>query len=356
MKNVTLFILALLCLPVSIFAQQDEQLEDKVKAACSTLDFSKITTGILYESVPNYVSYEYMNGSYVADSIANGKGSFVLAYGMLDKGHVGTSSMKGISTFWGEADKLEVSDTAFLGLIRYRYSRLDPAAASSGLLSFSDDHLYDNSGSGQSIYLTDTTFIFSALRSVFDTNTVKFYFPDSLIFANVGVNTANLQIDFGNGNGFQTLNLNQLYSVTYATDSLHLVQLKYTLADGRVLVAQTMIIVEPHTNLQGGALERGGTQYESSSYNASKKLDGLTIYYWYNTICDEQKIRKPLIIIEGFDELDENTWSLVMNEKGDGLLDNSYDIPTNTPLSDYIHSGLYDIFYINFDEGGLDIR
>lgn len=71
MKNVTFFILALLCLPLSIFAQQDEQLEDKVKQAWFTLNTSKINTGILYESVPNYFSFEYLNGSYIADSLTS---------------------------------------------------------------------------------------------------------------------------------------------------------------------------------------------------------------------------------------------------------------------------------------------
>ena len=361
MKNVTLFLLALLCLPLSIFAQQSEQLEDKVKAACSTLDFSKITTGILYESVPTYTDFSKMNGHLVHDSLSNIKPRFLLSYGVLDKGHVGTSTMKPTAQLWNELDELQKSDTVFLALLAYRYNRFKEDAATSGLISYSNDHLYDNSTGNQTAYLTDTTFIFSAIKNESKNKTVKFYFPDSLMFSNVGINTANLQIDFGGGAGYQSLSFNHLYTInytSYSSDSIQRIKLKYVSATGDTLVAMTMVHIDESVNFNGGGSDRGGSDY-AQTYDALKKLDGLTLYYWYNTTCDATKIRKPIILVEGFDGLNENTWNLVMNDGTDpkietGLLDLEYGSDKN--LSEYFHSGLYDIFFVDFDEGGRDLR
>ena len=62
-------LIGLLCIYLTPIYSQNSDIEDQVKLAFSTLDHSELTTGILYESVPEYVPFKLYDGSAPNDSI-----------------------------------------------------------------------------------------------------------------------------------------------------------------------------------------------------------------------------------------------------------------------------------------------
>ena len=65
----------------------DMSIEEQLLNAFTELDTAEITTGILYERVPEYVPLRYLDGKQLPDSIAMDSKSFAMAYGMINWAH-----------------------------------------------------------------------------------------------------------------------------------------------------------------------------------------------------------------------------------------------------------------------------
>ena len=65
----------------------DMSLEEQLLNAFTELDTAEITTGILYERVPEYVPLRYLDGKQLPDSIAMDSKSFAMAYGIINWAH-----------------------------------------------------------------------------------------------------------------------------------------------------------------------------------------------------------------------------------------------------------------------------
>ncbi len=362
MKNLTFFVLAILCLHLtSLRAQQaaEDDLEAIVEQALATLDYSEVPTGILYEKIPTYLPLPLFDGSTVADSIALIKERYLIAYGMLDRAHTATSPMLPVDALWEIADSLENSDTISLSVLYYEYDRFKPYALDNDLVAYQDSQFYDVPNRPESPYFTDTLFVASALRNVSEGEDVVFHLPSDLLFSNMGGGIQSLEIDFDDGQGWQSLPTDQALYVSYPDTGMYRIVVRQVLVSGQTLQSQTMLKVfpRPSSNNLGDGANRTGDGYsdgpDDQQYIGNGFTDptGLFLYIFYGDCHTE--IRKPLILVEGFDPNNSISYEKLFGT--DGLLIDHYGNPDGVPLMDKLYAEGYDIIYLDFLSGGYDL-
>ncbi len=379
MKKMNFFILAVLCLYASSLTAQLSSFELSVADATSQLSTTEITTGIFYEKMPAYVPYKNNTGKYLADSLITDASEFQTIYSGLHYSHVGVSSMLHPDSLWADFESKAAIPAVYLSGIYYRYNRFKPDALANNLVTWDGTHFQDVAGRTESPYREDSVFVFSALREEFNGDSVPFHLKSTDIFSNI-TTMQNLQIDFGDGNGFIPLQTDSTYWVYYETDSLKTIQVKYIDGNGDILISETTLFIKPslvqrYSNAPDDSFIIGssttrpifGLDPNCTSPNPFDCIiqigeetiptSGVEVSYWLNNErCEGSPcIRKPLIIVEGYDEGGNIDDTEVINIDGDGLLQIDYDLPGGD-LDDLIEDEGYDIFYINYAVGGDPIE
>ncbi|NOT35890.1 MAG: T9SS type A sorting domain-containing protein [Saprospiraceae bacterium] len=324
---------------------QTEQLETKVLNALSTLDQAQCPSGRLYDRVPKYYPLEYWRGDYMSDSTSFLISRFSMLHGMLRVMDVDqNSTVPEMNSLILDAQEYKNSDTLRLGVLFYHYDRLHDSAMTKNLVSYQNEQFYDVPGRNESPYLADTLFAFSAYIHLKHKLDQKFILPSD--FITTSMSYSSLEIDLDDGLGYRTLSTDQLIEIAYADYGIKRLKCRLTDQNGRIYIAQSILELSPAT---------GGLNFNVDA-DDSVSLSGVKVFWWYNKNCDDRKIRKPLILIEGFDPLNTLGSDLVFKKYSgeDGLLDRFYENPKL--LSEYLHDDDYDVFYIDYKQGHIKIQ
>jgi hypothetical protein len=379
MQKKIFLVVALLCHLLSNgFAQnQYPDAETQLSDMLSLLDMGTITnnTGILADRMPRYADMGLLRGKYLSDSTRLSLEPYELLYGQLRQAYIIPTVLPAADSLVRLIKGVKLSPVVHLSLSAFKYQRLKPYALSNGLITYDGQRFQDVVDPRESPYMMDTLVISTANKPSYDTTTVPFILKDNFTFTNLNIST--IQVDFGNGSGYQTIAYNQLQYITYPDTGQYAINVKVTLATNEVLLSGAYIeIVEPIAN--NVRSEHIVESRMTGTYNSSPDgylhigtttvlpfpfpqnpipATGVEIFYWYNmNECMDSKIRKPLIIIEGFDPLNKYGSSGVIDKNTSnpiGLLDKDYDL--NKPLKDLINEQNYDLFYINFVDSKISI-
>lgn len=376
MKKRTLFFYVLFALLANnIFGQPwQNDLETQVEEALSTLDYNEVSTGILYEKIPTYYPLHYNDGTYIADSISVIEENFLIMYGMIDKAHTGISPMMPVADFLDLSKTLAADETNIhLSLLHYRYNRFKEYALDQNLITFQNDHFYDVVNRPESPYSENTLFAATTLRHETTEKEVSFLLESNHIFSNITPSPGNLEINFDDGNGWTDLLVNHPINVVYPDTGLYRIKIRMQVSAGAPLVSQTLLLVkenplssfddsegrgpdgysnEPDSKVLIGNITETPIYEDDELLGYSTTHDGVEVYWWYGE-CHEE-ILKPLIIIEGFDPSNSISYDKLFEEEY-GLLVKDYDFPDNITLTDKLFAAGYDIFFINYTDGGADI-
>jgi len=269
------------------------------------------------------------------------------------------------------------------------YNSLKSTAVSANLLSFNSTtkQFADVPGRTQSPYQANTLFAASPNSNTCENGSAQFICNPSLIWNNTGKTISSISIDFSNGLGFKTIPLNKSVTVSYATAGIKQWTIKVTLSDNSVLQCYSSYYVQtasPNGNMV--AFNQKITLGKSSLCKVPVSLqllnsDGKLIYPYDNAYVDDEfsvnvsgtsggtafvkysstntskKLKKTLIVIEGFDIFsiapDIQTSPLYYSDFMYGL-DNASSTKYATPynfnqqLDDYAG---YDIVYLMFTNG-----
>jgi hypothetical protein len=212
----------------------------------------------------------------------------------------------------------------------YKYAQFASNAVTSNLITVSNNQLYDNyvNGVWQNPYQTETVFAVSPSINFYNsygTYSLKTILPDSLWLTNSADSINSITVDFGDGNGNVTLTPNQLINITYASGGKKTWLFSLNLKSGTILQSQTDILLDSaststavnrkHTtsglcrtrinfnHFYYGFPQKPQVQFISTPLsNISKRNGGGE--YGYITISyanQDQVMRKPFIVVEGFD-------------------------------------------------------
>lgn len=293
MKKV--FLLSLLGLIGLIRSCPAQTLDSIIRHIYEPLDKSAVQSGILINQTPVFLWPGRYDGHRLTDSLRLDLDAFGLLYGQFRGASVGRSYLPDPVIYLDRARKLpQASNEVPLMFMATRYDRIRQGAREAGLLDWREGQLYDVKGRHSSPYVQDTCFAFAALRQKVRGRTVQFRLPSALIFNNLGWDICAVQMDFGDGRGFQRLQCDGEAWVTFPEAGEKTLTLRYQ-HEGRTFETAAYLTVE---NVEVSADERGGLMSFDTVPNEVVNLGGTTLSLFYS--CDDHKLRKPLIVVEGF--------------------------------------------------------
>ena len=241
------------------------------------------------------------------------------------------------------------------------YNTVKSNAFSSNLLNYnsSTKQISDVAGRTQSPYDPKTLYAACPNKNITTTGTESFIIQSSMIWNNTGKSISQIQIDFANGQGFQSVTVGTPKSISYADTGFKKWTIKVTLSDNSILQCFNEYNVLKTANI-------------TSRYQPSESIkpmpwgdvialtgvrSGATIWINYSKNNPTGILRKPLIVVEGYD-VSFIAPSLQPNNYGrkdfiDGLDEaNLASWNFNTQLDDIAG---YDLVFVDFADGAADI-
>lgn len=239
----------------------------------------------------------------------------------------------------------------------FNYSQFKTDAATTGKLDVINNQYKDkyNNGVWQNPY--DSKQVFAIAPSV---RTYKGYnfsikIPQNLWLTNVTQAIQSLQINVDDGLGYRNIAFGQNLAVDYTSNGIKHWLYKITLSDGQTLYSHSKIYVEEGvltsgqataTNPLFGRVDINATTPYNGSYGSAK----VVIDY----ASADHKIRKPLIIVEGFDPgvmvAPEEEYGYTTIKSFLITVNNSQSIQLKSILTD-INTKQYDIIYVDWNNG-----
>jgi hypothetical protein len=393
MKTKLGFLFHLWMLLIGLPSLQAQSIETQLLNSLSALDTTYMSTQLLYERSVTYADLPRFDGHSLNDSTFMRGDALPYVFGMVEWMKVAGHSDSTINYMFETQKVLASSSSIEMGALCYEYDRFKPYALDSNLISwYSTTSLFsDVLPRSESPYMKDTTFIFSLFTNESGDLDQAFRFDPQGLFGNVSGAFDSLEVDFGDGNGWQTIDESQVntWSVTYSQYDTFMVKMRFTLPGGLVRLAKSQLILDASISGMGGPT--GDDQYADIPDTCIKigvvsppdtiwvrdELDpwgldliqeiippqhtsGVEICYWYNNRCGDQKVRKPLIIVDGFDPKNKTNADFIIGGYTDpdndnfieGLFNQVYSPPNI--LGDLIHAQNYDVFFINYVNSTLD--
>lgn len=106
-------------------------------------------------------------------------------------------------------------NTGAIATLLARYNRFTDDAGTAGLITLSNNQLYDNPNRTRSPYEQRVLAAMCPLQTGTDTRTPQFTLPSQLYFAN-GIALSNREIDAGDGQGYRSVGWDQPISASYS--------------------------------------------------------------------------------------------------------------------------------------------
>ena len=346
-------------------AQTFTQIFDSVFTHVSRTD---ATTGILYERVLPFGNLTHYN-SLAGNPDTSNYSHFLRAYNELYR----ATFQPSITMIPKDTLKqLIENDTTRvqIGMLHFYFNTFDTTVFRDKLYFDSDSVLWEDPFNTNSLYKENVLFIASPLTQVLTTLNAKFTVNSLFYFDNTRELFRNVSIDFNDGLGFRLVGLNEVVRVKYLQDGIKTIKFKVTLRNGDVLLAYATIEVkteEPEGQRYSGPLyydDFTGPTAINAKINLSNPYDGgyfqkrkgeVRIYYANS----DKVLRKPLLIIDGFDPLDERKFDTNLVEGQNSLWKMLFYYDD---YSQHLHLGLrlldmgYDVVLLNLPDGGAYIE
>lgn len=234
-----------------------------------------------------------------------------------------------------------------------QYNTVKSDAFTSNLLSYNSGtrQVSDVTGRSQSPYATRNLFAACANKKQSLTGSETFIIKPNLIWNNTTKTISQIQIDFADGQGFQSITIGTAISITYNDTGYKRWTIKATLSDNSVLRCYNDYFV---LKASGAASRYAGNKTVIPYWGFVGVNKGARIYINYSRKNYTGTLRKPLIVVEGYDvshiapglQSNYNVGDLIrgLNEP------QGYDF--NTQLDDVAG---YDLVFIDFTDGAADI-
>ncbi len=280
-------------------------------AVYGNLDKTKITTGLLREYGIDFINQDNYNGQNLHDSNWVNLTDWRVLYASLYSQQItNTSNMLYLDTINNRLNNFSTSNLpiAFVGL-DYYFNGLDTNAVANGLIKIIKGKLYDDTLIvaeakiiKRTAYKKYNAFAFSTTKQKINTGNNTFIFRSELFYTNTGKSINEIQISpFGNG-VYQTVTFNSAFTVNYPDTGLIPVTIKLIYTDGSTSFSHTKLAVYP-SNVQARYSNiRPSTNIPITATKPYLGVLGqgdITIQLSVNNTTGQ--IRRPLIVVEGFD-------------------------------------------------------
>lgn len=340
-KNI--FLLCYFCFSLSLLAQPtiNGEWTETVNETFSELEKERVPTGILLDYAMEFADVAAYNGV-LTDTTAINLRVFSNIYKTLFMGRVTTDTvffpqMKTVAHNWA-LQRLEQNGeeqrTIVLGGLFYEYARIDPDALEENRITVTENGYADNyiESVWQNPYITQSTMAFAPPIQSYNRLEFDVFLPGELFLTNIPDATEAIEVDFGDGNGFQSLSFDEKLTVSYEENGTYQWVFRHTSAQDEVMYSTSLFkVAQPQVN-----------EIEIVS------LPGATLSIDYAPM-HHGVLKKPFIVAEGFDP-----GHITSPEKpgGDKTLSPDFfrDLLTSGSLRNLLLQQ-YDIVYIDWKNG-----
>ena len=272
------------------------------------------TTGILYERVLPFSNLKQFSGN--NPDTANGE-RFLQAYSELY--NAAFDSTKRLP-FDGDSLKMLIANnTGYIdiGILHYRFNTMDSAVASQKLYFGIDSVLFENTAVTASLYNEDTVLLIVPFKESFYENNLTFRFSSLFQFDNTNNPITHLQVNFDDGNGWQIVGLNSTITVNYPQIYEGVICFIVTYSNGQSDTCYARITIGGPMYAKGDctppAFQTSGGKYNNRMQkdipfighdiytDYDKKTDHNTGNVWVYYANTDKILRKPILIVDGFD-------------------------------------------------------
>ena len=336
------------------------------------LDKTKITTGILREYGIDFINQDNFNGKTLHDSNWVNLTDWRVLYASLYSQQItNAANMAYLDTINNRMSRVSTNilPINLVGL-DYYYQGLDTNAVTKNLIKIVGGKLYDvvnppalESKETENIssivnpktaYKTYLAFAFATTQQFAYKGSNQFIFRTNLFFTNTSKTVNQIQIDpYGNGI-YQTASFDIPFTINYADTGLIPMTVKITYTDGSINYSHTKIVVYNNPNT---LVSRFGDRVTTNELITATKAHlgqfakgDITIELALNNTTGQ--IRKPLIVVEGFDPDGSYVYR---NPFGPDYIDN-LNVDANTNIAINLNEGLdnindYDMIFLHYANG-----
>ncbi len=309
----------------------------------SELDATRLTSGILYNLFYNYDLYTRFNG--VNDTVCSNSHKWMNLYRELYISSVRQTGLIQPTDLYDSIDSIGALNLIPIGIINRKCDSIKLDAFTNNLLVIDDNKLIDGSNTSESPYLTLRCFSGSALIDTAKTSNVKFLFSDLFNIIEPDENIDSLLVDFDDGGGPKKINSNEEKEITYFNTGVKNISIEEYTSNGtykcmsQLLVQNSIFLrIAPPTEL----VDPSGPFDKTANYNGQIISGSYKIYFGTNNLTGY--IRKPLILVEGFDPNNTNDFTKI------------YAFGNNQSILDHLRSNNYDIIILNFTNANIKIQ
>jgi hypothetical protein len=336
--------------------QTDTTFRTQMNAAFANVDRTRIPYGLLRDYAMEFTNLQNYNGAVpLADTNSVNPDIFWDIYKTVATSRI-HSSAAGIllpDTIGNRWFSARGPGRITLAGMFFKYSKYKADAAN--YVTITNNQIYDKfvSGVWQNPYQTDQVFVISPSVTMYKGKTFQVVLPANLWMTNSASSISNIAIN--TGSGYVTLTPGVPLNVTYADTSRKEWTYRLTQTDGTILYAHSHVQVKssPYDPI-GGILARLGDSNPDTvrlratdSYLGEAAIGTVIIRY----ADADRKVRRPLIVAEGFDPGHITNPELLGGETTvSGFINNVVD--SSSALGNILWTNQeYDIIYVDWDKG-----
>jgi len=324
-----------------------------IDAYLLNLNKSQIPTGILYDRAYPLAGLHQFNKGGISDT--SSYAHFKQAYFELYEANYNPVSMDSLGQLKKTVTQSLLANEVPIGIINYNFSLIDTTALSANLFSLQNNLLYDVLGRPRSPYNQHNTVVAAALTDQVAPGSVSFKLSNDFIKTNLTQTVTSVTVSFGNDNNTTAVIVpgNNLYTVTYSTAGYKTLKFIINFSNNTQVVtyatlyvtgtlagsscsncATTVTILSPcNTNPEIIEATLPFQGYEETSATKGKaELD----FYYAN--CSNPVLRKPIIVVDGFDPGDSRDGPTIFSEY----------LNSPTPFGQQLRTEGYDVVIVNW--------
>jgi len=337
MKKIVIIISLILSCAARIVAQSDavvERYKTIVSDVYAEIPSNKITTGLLIEkAIPN-VNTGKFDGSKSCDTST--LATWQKLYRQFCFAHVDYSTVDCNQNIVERAEAA-CADAVPVGVLLFAYNQIKAEAVSNHqiVLDTVRGKVIDASSWNTQVLDEKICCAVTPFAEQLEVGTYTFSIPEQSVVGNKTNTIQSIEIDFADGQGFVPVGVGTSRSVTYTVGGEKVIKTRIY-ASGKIYYSTSVLFVNDETSenlLKGYSFgmepDYGPTSFESNSIEAE--------YAVYGRCNNDGTIRKPCLIVSGFDPMDNNR--LV----DDGNKVNLYRISNKNGFLDKLRNEGYDI-------------
>lgn len=347
----------------------------------SKIDTNKIKSKILIDRSSHNSLILNVNGSNKVTSITSGNWGSI--YENLRNASTDTSLFLSLSKVDNLGLEIKKTGNAYpLALLNVDFKRIKESAITKGEFSQESDFLKDIKASSNSFENIKAFAGASLLANIFGDD-VKFILPKKFIFNNTKEVIHNIEIDFGNGLGFQTVSIDQPITIHYSNANNEFIEIKIKATVSidnttpKALYTHFTLFRKSSSSVKMPISKTLKTDDDQSifEYYPSTNEKRLEYNFLFNTNNKSGKLRRPFIICDGFDHDNKRNYyetsisplSSMAAASEDNDIRGLYELLDGAPspwdsgnqkhphFVDSLMKYGYDIIFVNFMNGSGDI-